>query len=266
MSPAARPAAGQGVRRLQLPAVIGHRGAAGLAPENTLAAIHAARRAGAGWVELDVRLSRDFECVVIHDANLLRTTGYRANVSRTALAQIRQLDAGSWFSPAFAGEAVPSLADTLTLVSRLALGANIELKSCGRRNPALVAAVLATLARRGADGAPPVLISSFSPALLKAVRRRDPLVPLGLLLRRRRRPDWRRIARALGCVSIHCAEQALTPATVRSIKAAGFAVVAYTVNDPARGRELWSWGVDSLISGSPQSVTAAAARSVTPGP
>ncbi|MFQ5764458.1 MAG: glycerophosphodiester phosphodiesterase, partial [Rhodospirillales bacterium] len=69
--------------RLRLPPVIGHRGAAGLAPENTLAAMRAAGQAGAGWVEFDVRLSRDLECMVIHDATLARTTGRRAPVSRT---------------------------------------------------------------------------------------------------------------------------------------------------------------------------------------
>ncbi len=243
--------------RLRLPPVIGHRGAAGLAPENTLAAMRAAGRAGARWVEFDVRLSRDLECVVVHDTTLERTTGRRASVSRTRSADMRRMDAGSWFSSAYSGETIPRLGDALALLSSLGLGANVELKPCGRRNRALVTAMLATIRRSRCPGDPPVLISSFSPALLQAVRRRDPAMPLGLLLKARWRRDWRRIAHRLGCVSVHCAERGLTAGAVQHIRSAGFAVAAYTVNDPARARELRSWGVDSLISDVPDVLVAA---------
>lgn len=245
---------------LRLPSVIGHRGAAGLAPENTLAAMRAAGRAGAGWVEIDVRLSRDHECVVVHDANLERTTGRRARVSRTRSADMGRMDAGSWFSSAYSGETIPGLGDALALLSSLGLGANVELKRCGRLNRALVAATLATISRRGRPGDPPLLISSFSPTMLQAVRRRDPAMPLGLLLRARRRRDWRRIAHRLGCVSVHCAERGLTADAVQRIRSAGFAVAAYIVNDPARARELRSWGVGSLISDVPDVLVAAESR------
>lgn len=256
MSPAAR--------RPRLPPVIGHRGAAAIAPENTLAGFRAARRAGARWVEFDVRLSRDGKGVVIHDATLERTTGRPAPVARTSLADIRACDAGSRFSPDFAGEAVPGLDETLSVLSTLGLGANIELKSCGRRNRALVAEVIEALARRR-HAPPPVLISSFSPAMLRAVRGRDPHVPLGLLLKRRRRRDWRRLARALGCCSVHCAERGLSRDVVEGIRQAGFAVVVYTVNDPARARELRAWGVDALISDTPGALLAALADGVRCG-
>lgn len=248
---------------MHLPPVIGHRGAAGLAPENTLAGFRAAQRAGVAWVEFDVRLSRDRQCVVIHDAGLERTTGRRAPVSRTDLADMRGYDAGSRFSPEFAGEGVPGLDDTLKLLATLGLGANLELKPCGRRNPALVAALMETLSRRG-RGAPPVLVSSFSPALLRAVRRCDARLPLGLLLKRRRRPGWRRIARALGCLSIHCADQGLSADAVRLIRADGFAVAAYTVNDAGRGQELRGWGVDALISDMPDLLLASIAAGAPP--
>lgn len=243
-------------RALNLPPIIGHRGAAGLAPENTLAAMRAASRAGAGWVEFDVRLSRDRECVVFHDSSLERICGRRALVSRTSLAELRRCDAGNWFSPEFSGETVPGLGDTLALLRDLGLGANVELKPCGRRNGALAAAIVADLRRHRGPNDPAVLISSFSPALLQRVRQADRNVPLGLLLKPRRRA-WRRIARALDCVSIHCSERGLKAGDVQAIKAAGLAAVVYTVNDPARGRELRSWGVNSLITDRPDVLAAA---------
>jgi len=241
----------------RLPRVIGHRGAASLAPENTLAAMRAAHDAGALWVEFDVRLSRDRECVVIHDATLQRTAGRRAAVSRLPLEALRHCDAGGWFSPNFAGEPVPSLAEALALLSELGMGANVELKSCGRRNEALVDAVLRTLAAVCRAGVPPVLVSSFSPALLRAVRRRDRVLPLGLLLERRWRRDWRAVARELGCFSVHCADRDLRAGDVAGIKSAGYAAVVYTVDDPERARELLSWGVDSMICDGPGRILAA---------
>lgn len=250
---------------LRLPPVIGHRGAAGLAPENTLAAMRAARRAGARWVEFDTRLSRDRECVVIHDATLERTAGRRAAVSRLSLDELRRCDAGSWFSPEFTGEPVPGLANTLALLSDLGLGANVEIKPCGRRNGALAAALVRTLAAVRRSGSPPLLVSSFSPALLRAVRRHDKALPLGLLLRRRWRRDWRSLAGKLGCISIHCAEHGLDADKVRRVRAAGYAVVVYTVNDPARARELLSWGADSLISDVPDRLLAAIAGGAAQG-
>ncbi len=242
---------------LRLPPVIGHRGAAGLAPENTLAALRAAKRAGASWVEFDIRLSRDRECVVIHDRTLERIAGRPTPVSRMGLDELRRCGAGSWFSAQFADERIPGLGDVLALACGLGLGVNIELKPCGLRNHALVAALLRTLSSDRRCESLPVLISSFSPALLSAVRRRDKAMPLGLLLRRRWRCDWRAVARSLGCFSLHCAERGLEAGQVQRIREAGHAVVVYIVNDAARGHELLSWGVTSLISDVPDRLLAA---------
>src|SRR5271154_6533668 len=113
---------------LTLPCVIGHRGAAASAPENTLAGLRRAKALGRSWVEFDVRLPGDGALVLCHDPRLDRTTSGSGLVSATSLAAIRELDAGSWFDPSFAGERVPTLDEVLSLASELDLGANIEIK------------------------------------------------------------------------------------------------------------------------------------------
>ncbi len=244
--------------RLNLPRVIGHRGAAAIAPENTLAAFRAAAGAGAAWVEFDVRLSKDARCVVIHDAGLKRTAGRAARVAALTFAEIRGLDAGRWFGPEFAGEKVPELAETLDLVAALGLGANLELKPSGGRNRKLASAVAALIGRRTRAKGPEILVSSRSAVLLRAIRDAGCTLPQGLVMRVKR-PDWRRRAQRLGCASLHCRAAFLTPALVAEIKHAGLFLAAYTVDDPAQARLLWSWGVDTLFSNDPGRLLAEAA-------
>lgn len=230
-----------------LPRVIGHRGAAGIAPENTIAALAAARHAGARWVEFDVRLTADGVPVVIHDATLERVAGIPARVSRTPFARLQALDAGAWFAPRFRGQRVPTLDETLIACASLQLGANVELKWCGARSPALAHAVAEAL--RPAMGAP-VLVSSFRPGLLAALRRAAPDVPRGLLMSRPR-PGWRQMLARLGCASVHVGARALDETAIVRLKAAGLKLVVYTVNDAAQAARLVAAGVDSVITDRP---------------
>ena len=100
-----------------LPRLIGHRGAKENAPENTLASIREAARQGARWVELDVMLSRDQRPVIIHDDTLDRTTSGTGPVPLRDVADLRALDAGTWFDPRFAGEPLPTLEEAAALKS-----------------------------------------------------------------------------------------------------------------------------------------------------
>ena len=112
-----------------LPPVIGHRGAAGEAPENTLVGLRRAHALGCKWVEFDVRLTADGELILLHDDRLERTTNGRGHARELTLAAIRRFDAGAWFDPLFVGEPVPTLDEAIALLAELGLGANIELKS-----------------------------------------------------------------------------------------------------------------------------------------
>jgi len=234
---------------LRLPPLIGHRGAAARAPENTLAGLRRAKAMGCLWVEFDVRLTGDGALVLCHDPLLDRTTSGSGLVSATSLAAIRELDAGSWFDPSFAGERVPDLDEVLLLAAELDLGANIEMKSDRGREYATAAAVAAAV-RRLPDRRPAVLVSSFLVSALAALCELAPGIPRGVLFRFVPR-GWAQTALRLGCTMIGADHRRLRRGQVAAIRAAGYPLAAFTVNDPARARLLFDWGVTSVFSDAP---------------
>lgn len=240
-----------------LPPVIGHRGAAGRAPENTLAGLRCARALGCRWVELDVRLTGDGELVLLHDERLGRTTTGRGRAAAQPLAVIRRCDAGRWFAPSFAGEAVPSLAEAIDALAELGLGANIEIKAGRNRAAQAGAAAARLLSRRWPRELPAPLISSFRESALLAARDHAPEIAQGLLVKAIPK-DWRARLDRLGCITIHAQQRRLWPAIVAEICRSGYAVLAYTVNDAARAQELRAWGVASVVSDVPDVVVHAA--------
>jgi glycerophosphoryl diester phosphodiesterase len=229
--------------------VIGHRGAAARAPENTLAGLRRAKELGCGWVEFDVRLTSDGALVLCHDGRLERTTTGHGRVSAQTLAAIRRCDAGGWFAPRFTGELVPTLDEALLLAAQLGLSVNIEIKADRGRAAATGAAVAARLNRF--DGRlPTVLVSSFLRPALAALRDLAPDIPRGLLLRIVPR-RWRAIAERLGCATINTDHRRLDPQLIAEIRGAGYPLLAYTVNDPQRAQALFSWGVTSVFTDVP---------------
>ena len=229
--------------------VIGHRGAAARAPENTLAGFRRAKELGCTAVEFDVRLTADGAPVLCHDPTLDRTTTGRGPVSKLTLATIRECDAGIRFGRAFAGERVPILEEALLLAAELRLTANIEIKAERGRDYATAAAVAATLARLG-DRIGPVLVSSFLPDAIAAVRALAPEVPRALLFRLIPR-GWAALALRLGCAGIGVDHRRLRSGRAAEIRAADYSLLAYTVNDPARAQLLFGWGVTSVFSDVP---------------
>jgi glycerophosphoryl diester phosphodiesterase len=242
---------------LQLAPVIGHRGAAARAPENTLAGLRRARALGCAWVEFDVRLTGDGALVLCHDARLERTTSGSGPVSAHTLGSIRGCDAGSWFDPAFAGERMPTLDEALRLAAELGLGANVEIKSDRGREYATAAAVAGAVERlRG--HAPALLVSSFLATAVAALRDLAPSIPRGMLFRSVPH-GWAELAARLGCIMIGVDHLRLRPPRIAAIRAAGYQVAAYTVNDPPRARLLFDWGVTSVFSDAPDIILEATA-------
>jgi glycerophosphoryl diester phosphodiesterase len=244
--------------RFRLPRVVGHRGAAASAPENTLAGLRRAHRLGVGWVEFDVKLAADGVPLLMHDALLERTTDGKGAVADLPFAAIRALDAGAWFGPEFAGERVPSFHEALDLLLSHGMAANVEIKPCPgheRRTGEAVAKVL--LERWPADRDPP-LLSSFSEDALDAARAAAPALPRGLLVKEPP-ADWRARLERLGCVTFHCSHRALDAATVAAVRGAGYPMLAYTVNDAVRARTLFGWGVDCICSDRPEEILPLAA-------
>src|SRR2546425_7048517 len=153
--------------------VVGHRGAAALAPENTIAAFEAGLRAGVDAIEFDGQRTADGVPVVLHDDTLDRTTDGRGPLRERRFDEVRGLDAGSHFSPAFAGERIPSLDDLLRWASGRVVDLVLELKqpvpASGRqRDGELVPAVLDAL-RRHRLLARTILISFDHPSIAQAI-------------------------------------------------------------------------------------------------
>ncbi len=241
---------------LELPRVMGHRGAAALAPENTLAGLRAVAALGMAWVEFDVMLSGDSVPVLFHDDNLKRTTGRDALMAETPFKALADLEAGAWFAPAFAGEPIPALEAALELALDLGLTPNVEIKPTPARDEETAAAVLGAIARRWPAGRPGPLISSFSRAALKVAKREAPALPRALIAWRLPR-DWQRAAQALGCASVHLRGARLRARTVAKVKRAGYQLAAFTINDPKQAKRLAALGVDCIITDRPDVIAAA---------
>ena len=237
------------------PRVIGHRGAALSAPENTLAGFRRAAALGVGWVEFDVRLTRDGRPILLHDETLERTTTGRGPAAALSFEEIRPLDAGAWFGPDFRGERVPSLEETIELLAELGLGAVVELKPAPGAEAATGRSVATLLAERWPESLPAPLLSSFKPAALAAARDAAPGIERALLVGAIPH-DWQEQAAALGCTLLHADQRKLDRAAVGAVVAAGLAVFAYTVNLPERARELFGWGVNAVFSDCPDRVAA----------
>ena len=237
----------------QPPKVIGHRGASGYAPENTLASFRKARELGLQWVEFDVVLCKTGEAILIHDHTVDRTTNSDGDVGELSYDIISKLDAGNWFSPEFAGEKIPRLRDAIPVLGELNLGANIELKPCPKRAVVTARTVVNILEECWPENLPQPIISSFVPEALKAVRKMNPDAQLGILMQKWRR-DWQIFADEINAISIHVNQKVLDQEKVQAIKDSGRLAMAYTVNDAARAEELFSWGVDSVFSDVPDKI------------
>jgi glycerophosphoryl diester phosphodiesterase len=241
------------------PRIIGHRGAALSAPENTLAGFCMAAALEVTWVEFDVRLSRDGRCILLHDDTLDRTTTGHGPAAAHTFEEIRRFDAGGWFGPDFTGQPVPSLEETIDLLATLELGAVVELKPAPGAEAATGEAAATLLAQHWPPSLPPPILSSFKPAALAAARDAAPQFERALLVGRVAN-HWQKETASLQCTMLHADQRKLDAATVAAIRAAGLSVFAYTVNLEERARELFAWGVDAVFSDCPERLRLAAAE------
>jgi glycerophosphoryl diester phosphodiesterase len=239
--------------------VLAHRGGGTLAPENTLGAIRVGIEYGYRAVEFDAMLPRDDVPVLMHDPLLARTARRAGAVAQYSAAELAGFDVGRWHSPRFAGEPVPTLADTLALCRGAGVWCNVEIKPAPGRERATGRVVAQTVAhayadrvrpggsrRDGADSQVP-LLSSFSVDALQAARAAAPDLPRGWLVDRVP-ADWAARLADLDCVAVHTNHRHLTAPLAAAIRASGAWLFCYTVNDPARARALLAWGVDAFCT------------------
>ena len=222
---------------------VAHRGYSAMAPENTLPALTAAGPAGATFVEFDVRTTADGVPVVIHDRTVDRTTNGTGAVWELTADEVRALDAGGWFSPAYAGVRVPLLAEALDLLA----GSRILLEIKRPATPEQVKAILALVADRGLLGR--TVVQSFDPEIVRLARDAMPDAARGLL-RLRFEADTVALARELDVAYCNpsVADVLGDPATVAALTGAGVAIMPWTANDRTQWPELVRAGVAGLIS------------------
>jgi len=234
----------------KVPWVIGHRGACGYAPENTLASIHKAADIGAQWVEFDVKLTADLQPVLFHDTSLRRTSNGKGKVSQYTLPELQQLDAGNWYSPDFLGERIPSLIQAIEVLEARGLGAMIELKPSPGQEVRTAEITLRCLQENWPESLPTPMLISFSEKSLWEVKEHSADFPLGLNFRKIP-ADWKRRLDRLGGNSLHCRHQYLTRARAEEIITTGTRLRCFTVNSARRARTLASWGVHGVFTNFP---------------
>jgi glycerophosphoryl diester phosphodiesterase len=218
---------------------IGHRGAAGHAPENTSASFSKALELGCDMTELDVHLCGSGELVVIHDETVDRTTDGFGQVANLTLRELKQLDAGQ-------GERIPTLEEVLALLKRRIM-LNIELKGLGTAKPVL-ALVESIGWRRDA-----LLITSFDWAMLHEYRELDPDARIGPLTYNNLN-DAMVFAQSIAAHSINPYHRHLNTGYLREAHGKGFRIYPWTVNQSEDIEHVIKMGVDGVISDYPERV------------
>ena len=242
--------------RQPCPWVVAHRGDSAHFPENSLSAFRSAISKGADLIELDLCLSRDRVPVVIHDRTLERTTNGNGAVAEMDFSQLRKLDCGSWLDLRFREERLPSLKEVLQLVSgQICL--NIEIKGSAYE------------ARPGEDGiesqvcqlvyglgcADQVVVSSFEHRVLDRIRGVPESLPVAPLLEGpASAEEIIRLVRKHHAFSCHVNERHLGPELAEELGKEGIVLLAYTVNNEQRIRELADWGISGIITNDPGSM------------
>jgi len=235
------------------PKFLAHRGGGKRAPENTLAGLQCGLDHGFRAVEFDVMLARDGVPVVMHDPYLGRTVAGSGNVFDYDAPELAAMDAGSWFSSQYRGEPVPLLTQYVAFCKANGIWMNIEIKPApgfeAETGKVVGQLTRALFGREIAHNDPALLplLSSFSALALEAAMHAAPDIPRALLLDVIA-PGWEAQARALDAVAIHTNHNHLTPTLARQVKDAGFGLFCYTVNSPARAREILGWGVDGMCT------------------
>ena len=233
------------------PYVVAHRGISGKAPENTLASFAlACETPGIDMIELDARLSKENEVVVLHDRTLQRTSTGNGAARIYTVAEMKEFDAGSWFDPVFSAERIPTLREVLTLVNKRRW-VNIELKSdffFPEKPELLERRVLETVGELGCDEC--VMYSSFNHRMMANIKRFNPKAITGVLYSVGR--DFGRmpskLAGRVGASVFVCAKREVTKRMLDDARTNGIAFYVYTLNSTSSVSKMIELGVDGILS------------------
>ena len=234
--------------------VVGHRGAMAYAPENTMASFRLGLALGADFVECDVHLSRDGRCIVMHDGRLDRTTDGRGLLKDLSAAQIRRLDAGSWYGGKFEGEKVPPLSELLAwakgrkTLPGLPLGVVIEIKDDPAPYRGIENAVVREVLRAGMQGR--VAVISFDHAAVKRIKALRKDFSTGILYAEKLADPFAR-ARQVNADALFPRRNLVNRSLVAEARKKGLLVAVWTVNEAPEMRRLQACGVAAMASNAP---------------
>lgn len=226
---------------------IAHRGAGKLAPENTLAAFRQGASFGYRMFECDARLSADGVLILLHDAELERTTSGKGQADGQPWAELAQLDAGSWYSRLWAGEPIPTLRNVLHWCITNHYAINIEIKPAPGAEAATGKAVAKLVRKLWPRHLPAPLLSSFHPAALTAAHDAAPDAPLALLLDDLP-DDFLKTAHKLHCQAVILEHRLWNKKTVKAVHEKNLRALSYTVNDEDSAERLVRLGTDGIIT------------------
>jgi glycerophosphoryl diester phosphodiesterase len=227
--------------------VIGHRGCAGEAPENTLASFQLALEQGCDGIELDIHLSRDGQLIVCHDPTVNRTTDGSGWIYEMTLEELKQLDAGAWFQDRYRGQRMPTLEEVLDLMPQ-DQWINVEIKhSYGRHIEPRLAELLKARGRMETT-----VVSSFDHKSLVHLKKLLPDVKIGLLYMENL-VNHVKLAEMTGVQvhSLHPYYRNIDQADIQAAIAHGLSLYPYTINDEAQLRLFIDYGVTGIITDYP---------------
>lgn len=215
-----------------------------------MSAFMAGTKRGCTWFETDVDILGDGTPIIIHDTTLDRTTSATGQYYDLTVADLSNIDAGSWFGPEFTGERIPTLDQVVNFMNEHKVNFNIEIKSneAGKdMTLRLIDAVIEQLERL--DPGREVIVSSFNHVLLAKFKEKAPKLPVGVLYETcALYDDWFSMLQLVGADYIHPEDSGLTREKVNKFRKAGFGVNVWTVNSVARANELFSWGATGVFT------------------
>jgi len=240
----------------QYPLLFGHRGCSKLAPENTLASFQQILDHNIPGVELDVQMCSTGEIIVLHDLNLKRTTGLDSLASETGLAEIKKLDAGSWFNKSFAGERIPTLDEVFELLGT-SVYYDIEIKHKRKTSGELEKKLAEKIIKWNFQDH--VFVSSFNPIAVLGIRKANPLLDTALIYTKTKDIPW---YLHNGGGKYICKPNILKP-TRRKVNLytmflnkniQDYKIITWTVDNLLKAEKYINLGVDGIITNIPENM------------
>lgn len=228
--------------------IAGHRGGSTTAPENTIPAVRSALAQGFDYVEVDLALTSDGYAVLMHDRTVDRTTNGSGRIADLALSQVRELDAGAWFSAEFAGTRVPTSSELLDTLSERHGRAILDLK--GGWTSAAAVSLVDDIAAHGLERR--VAIASFDARTLAYVEARSSVISR-LAILKKLPTDVVEAALQVGARGVVVDRRAVAarPEIVDELHAAGLRVIVYTLNTDRQWNAVTELGVDGIVTDDP---------------